>query len=84
MNTLWFRDCKTDEQKAERKKLVGSAAPTLKVLKDIVQKLLDEADANELKKSNYESPSWPYMQADLLGTKRAYSQILTLLDQEEK
>lgn len=85
MNSLWFKDCKTDEEKLERKELVKNSKPTLKILRIIVEGLLAEAESERSnKKLLYESPAWAYIQADNNGVIRTLKQINTLLDQEEK
>jgi len=85
MNSLWYKDCKTDAERKERKELVNSAKPTLKVLRKVLDGLLMELESERSnKKLLYESPAWAYIQADNNGAVRAVKQVLSLLDQEEK
>lgn len=83
MNNEWFKDCPSEQAKDDRKKMVKSAAPTLKVLKTIVERYLRDEESKRLSKTNYESPSWAYLQADGNGAVRILKLMNTLLDQEE-
>lgn len=83
MNNDWLKDCKTEEAKDDRRKMVRSAAPTLNVLKTIVERYLRDEEAKRLSKAAYENPSWAYLQADGNGAVRILKLMQTLLDQEE-
>lgn len=82
MNSDWYKGCPHD-QKKERKELVMSAKPTLEVLRNILIEKLKEEEAKSVAKDAYESPSWPYYQADHLGTVRTYKALISLLTLEE-
>lgn len=47
-----------------------------KLLLDLVEETRTQARAN----ANYESPSWPYQQADKIGYERALFKALDLLE----
>jgi hypothetical protein len=83
MKTVWLKDCKTDAEKAERKEMIRSAAPTLKVLKNILENMMAEQEAQAMKKDSYEKASWAYLQADHLGAMRTLKTINDLLTIEE-
>lgn len=83
MNNEWLKDCKTEEAKDDRRKMVRSATPTLNVLKMIVERYLRDEEQKRLSKAAYESPSWAYLQADANGAVRILKLIQTLLDQED-
>ena len=83
MNTDWLKDCKSEEDKKARKDMIRTAAPTLKVLRRIIERKLEEESADHLKKVKYDSPSWAYIQADSIGCMRTLNYVLSLLDQEE-
>lgn len=83
MKIEWFAGLPKDKQE-ERKALVKSAAPTLKVLKNILEKRLDDLESKRVNPANYDSPAWAYMQADINGSMRELERVIELLDQEEK
>lgn len=83
MRTDWFKDL-PKEQQEDRKAMVKSAQPTLKVLKSILDKMLDELETERSKKAHYDSPAWAYLQADNNGAVRALKRVIDLLDQEDK
>lgn len=78
-----MRGCQTEAEKLERKEMVKSARPTLKVLRNVLEKRMQDLEANAQKSEHYEKASWAYYQADHLGAMRAYNYVLSLLDQEE-
>lgn len=80
MQTDWFKDCKTEEEKKERKELVKTAKPTLKVLKNILEKRIEAEMLYGVKKERYDSPVWSHVQADVNGSVRTLQSILSLLD----
>lgn len=80
MQIEWFKDCTTEEAKAERKELIKTARPTLKVLKNILQKRIEAEELYGVKKERYDSPVWSHVQADINGTVRTLRSILSLLD----
>lgn len=83
MKVDWYKGCKSEDDKKARRDMIRAAAPTLKVLKEILQDRKKEAQDASLKKLAYENPSWPYLQADSVGTVRTLEYVLSLLDQEE-
>lgn len=80
MNSDWYHKAHDRE---ERKKLVLSGLPALKVLKEILEHRLTNLNTDRRSKTNYESPAWPMLQADYLGRERELEYLLNLLDQEE-
>jgi hypothetical protein len=74
----WKYDC-TQEERDERKALVRSAKPTLDVLRKMLEKRLEDIHSRRLSNSLYDSPNWPYMQADLLGSERVLTELVELL-----
>lgn len=82
MKVDWFKDLPRDQQE-ERKAMVRTAAPTLKVLRNIIKKRLTELESNKVNPANYDSPAWAYMQADINGSMRELTKLVELLDQED-
>lgn len=87
MRSDWFKGCKDDAAKDERRELVKTATPTLNVLRNILQDKLEEAQATQVGEGLYSSPSWPYVQADKNAQIRVYKDLIKLVevsDKEEK
>lgn len=85
MNQTWLKDVKTKpEQVAQRKSEIQAGKPALKVLKNILERQLEEAQRVATSKEMYDSPSWAYLQADAAGTIRTYREIISLLDLGDK
>lgn len=84
MKVEWTRGLTTDESKKERKDLVLSARPTLKVLKELLEIRLKEKEEEQLKKAAYSNPNWAYLQADLTGAKRELQSLIELLTLEDR
>lgn len=86
MRTEWYKGCINDVEKQERKELVKSAKPTLDVLRKILSDKLKEKEMVALSTATYDSPSWPFLQADKAGEMRVLKDTLDILnisDQEE-
>lgn len=81
--TDWLKDCKDLDEVDARKKMVLSAAPTLRILHKLMESKLKEEQEGQLRRMAYESPSWAYTQADSIGAIRTLKYVLSLLDQEE-
>lgn len=82
MKVEWFAGL-PKEKHEERKALVKGASPTLKVLKNILEKRLVDLADKQVNPAHYDSPAWAYMQADLNGSMRELKRVIELLDQEE-
>jgi hypothetical protein len=86
MRTEWYRGCTNDAEKQERKEMVMSAKPTLDILHRMVKTKLAEKEMVANSAALYDSPSWPYLQADKTGEMRVLKDMLEILnisDQEE-
>lgn len=80
MRSEWLRGLPDEKAKKERKELVASARPTLDVLKEIVLTKLMDAESVQLSLADYDSPAWPYKQADRNAVVRTLRDILELLE----
>lgn len=82
MKVDWYRNLGVSTQE-ERKALVLSARPAIEILKTIVESRLRDASANMAARASYDSPAWPYLQADYLGAARELEFLKDLLTLEE-
>lgn len=48
-------------------------------LKLVLENKIKDSYESSIKKANYESPSWPYLQADRVGYERALKEVISLL-----
>lgn len=82
LSSEWTDGLKSEKEKEELRTMINSSIP-LRRLGDIIKaqlKELDRKDAND----DYQSPAWPYLQADRQGQVRVYRRILSLLPDQEK
>lgn len=68
-----------ERQKEERKAILYGSAAGLKVIEDVLVARLEVLNKKILSSQAYASPSWAYMQADMIGEARAYQAVLDLL-----
>tara|TARA_R110002012_G_scaffold319825_1_gene541482 strand:+ start:11928 stop:12170 length:243 start_codon:yes stop_codon:yes gene_type:complete len=78
MNTDWFKDCKSKEEKEKQKQFLLSNKKVLKELSSILS-----SKVRTPKEGDYDSPSWAYKRADLDGYNRALTLVLELIDIEK-
>ena len=78
-NYKWDMSWRTDDMTDEQRKELVAALPTLTRLRATLQRKLDASAANQLKLSNYDSPSWGYLQADYIATKRILKEIQLII-----
>lgn len=78
MYTKWTAHLDKDKQH-EFKMQVSGAMPVIKRLLSFLEDELTASKEAGLSKSSYDSPAWPYMQADNLGEQRAYNRVIHLL-----
>ncbi len=77
MKTTWTKGLEPD-QHDKIKGAFKSSAEVRARLTDICEDKI--ATAMSTHKSQYDSPSWPYEQADTVGYRRALEEIISLLD----
>lgn len=77
IDTNWLKHAKTKEEREEIKKTIFSNNYTLNLLKEILEKELNEVNKSSLEE--YSSPNWAYQQADKNGYKRALQSFINLL-----
>lgn len=74
MDHRWLKHTK---DKSKTKESIANSKYTLDLLKDILNKELQELDVD--KKEDYNIPNWSYYQADKIGYKRAIKSFIKLL-----
>jgi hypothetical protein len=75
MKAIWFKDCKTKEEKEKLKQSILSQKEVLDRLKGILEPMLKGVQpAND-----YDKPSWAFKQADRNGFNRALTDVLDLI-----
>ena len=80
MKASWFKECKTNADKEQVRKLLNSNKEGFDRLKDILEPMLKEA----LPTADYDSPSWAYKQADRIGYNRALTTVLDLINLDKE
>lgn len=79
MQQVWFNKLPKAEQE-RRKELVKSSKFILDILDEILYNKSIEVGNTEFDPSQYQSPSWAYMQADRNGYQRALRDVRKILD----
>lgn len=51
-------------------------------LKELLLKKIESSNTVSRSKTNYDSPNWPYLQADARGYERALSEVIDLVFEE--
>ena len=80
MKASWFKECKTNADKEQVRKLLNSNKEGFDRLKDILEPMLKDA----LPTADYDSPSWAYKQADRIGYNRALTTVLDLINLDKE
>lgn len=80
MKAIWFKGCKTKEEKGKVRQSLMASRHTLEALEGILESMLKETPAS----TDYDSPSWAYKQADRLGHNRALNQVLDLINLDKE
>jgi hypothetical protein len=76
MKAVWFKECKTKEDKDSVRQTILSNQESLLRLESILESLLKETPSQ----ADYDSPSWAYKQADRIGYNRALNQVLDIIN----
>jgi hypothetical protein len=76
MKAVWFKECKTKDDKASVRQILLSNQESLLRLESILESLLKETPSQ----TDYDSPSWAYKQADRIGYNRALNQVLDIIN----
>lgn len=76
MKAVWFKECKTKEDKDSVRQTILSNRESLLRLESILESMLKETPTS----ADYDSPSWAYKQADRIGYNRALNQVLDIIN----
>lgn len=79
----WFKGL-SPEGKAQLKADLLAAMPAFKRLRELINEDIASLDAEARKWDNYALAAWPYIQADIQGSKRTLYSILETLPEESK
>lgn len=82
MRVDWYAHIKDEQDKADRKQKVEKFVEAWGIAKDVLQEKLKTVEKTSVSKAEYESPSWPYLQADHVGYMRALREVIELLTLE--
>lgn len=78
MKTVWTINLSEQQQEEVRKEYASS--PVLRErLNRILSDKLETARTAARSRIKYESASWPYYQADMIGYERAISEVISLI-----
>lgn len=84
MKTDWFRELKTEDEKQERWASLLANRTSLDYLVVVLKRKLMELDQFQDSKRNYDSPNWAAQQADYIGCRRTFNEILELVTLEKE
>lgn len=75
----WIVGLPTLEKEAEMEQIYQEALAFRQRLTVLVNKRIDSNRGFLISKKQYDSPNWPYLQADGIGYERAMDEILNLI-----
>lgn len=78
MKVSWTKGL-DDQSKTDIEQSFNSATLLRKRLIDVLQDKIDSANTMARSKSSYDTPNWPYLQADAVGYERALYEIIDLI-----
>lgn len=70
----------SDLEKQEFIQVLGKSVWLTRRIRELLQERLDFLERKENSDKVYETPSWPYLQADINGGKREVKYLLSLFD----
>lgn len=78
MKTVWTKGLEPDAEKLLKGDFISSQV-VRKRLVEIAEEKMESSVKESRNKTNYESLSWPYLQADCRGYERALQEIISLI-----
>ena len=78
MKTVWTKGLEPDAVKTLKGDFISSQVVRKRLIK-IAEDKMESSVKESRNKENYESVSWPYLQADCRGYERALQEIISLL-----
>lgn len=83
MKTSLLKGLNADDKDEIKGLFISALRLRLQIIKTLQEKY-DVADAESLTKDAYESSSWAFKQADLIGYKRGITEVISLLTDDKK
>jgi hypothetical protein len=84
LKTEWYKGVRDENDRVALAAEILSSRPTLELLRSLLEDRVAALDTAHTKKTNYDSPSWAYAQADYVGAKRTLQEIIELVTTEEE
>ena len=84
MKSIWFKGAKDDQEQAERRLAIVSAARAFEILTGILEAKARVKDTERNSDKNYALPAYAAMQADASGYIRAMREVTSLLNLQEE
>lgn len=82
VNLAWTKNLKSQKEKEDFEKLLLNNTILIRRFKEILTEMKQGLAKDELSKDAYTNNSWPYYQADIIGSKRQIRIIEDLFDFE--
>ena len=79
MKSKLMYGCTTPLDKKKRKEYLIANKGVLDILKEILEKDLHMLNKEMSSTKRYDDQSWPYKQADYIGSKRTFEEVIDLL-----
>lgn len=79
MKTVWFKGLDADYEKELRGDFASSVF-LRKRLQEILNDKINSSQKESRSKNAYENSNWAYLQADARGYERAFSEIISLIN----
>jgi hypothetical protein len=80
MRAVWFKKCKTEEEKKSQRQTLLQHRYTLETLQEILESMLEVNPPS----TDYDNPSWAYKQADRNGYNRALTKVLEIINLDKE
>lgn len=80
MKTVWYTGLKSDDVKEDIVEAYNKSKLLRRRLTEVIQEKMDTEIVARTKREDYESPSWPYKQADSSGYLRALREIISIIE----
>ena len=79
MKSKLLKDCKTQKEKEQRRQYYQENRLIFEVLRNILKEDLRLIEKESGASARYDDQSWAYKQADYIGCKRTYEEVIELL-----
>lgn len=76
----WFFEAREPEDKKKRRETILANTASLSVLYTLLERRKEAMERLQLSDKAYDSPSWPYFQADKVGCIRTLTEVMRLLE----